>query len=342
MTLKELQEHAPIIDWRSHFEDALRIVKRKITEKERVVVYAPEYLEKLTAIVKEYEATNDGKIILNNYLVWQTVRSFTACLSKPFRDAYKGLRKALIGSDGGEEPWRYCVADTNNAIGFAIGAMFVREVFHGEAKPQAEDMINSVRTAFKENLPNLDWMDAETRRLAEEKADEISDMIGFPDYILNPQLLDDRYKELEINENEYFENNIKLNVFNLRKNLEKLDQTVDKTKWGMTPPTVNAYYTPTKNQIVFPAGILQLPFYDIANPKSLNFGAMGVVMGHELTHAFDDQGREYDKKGNLNQWWKNKTIERFKDRANCFIKQYDQYEINGKHLNGKQTLGKSF
>lgn len=108
----------------------------------------------------------------------------------------------------------------------------------------------------------------------------------------------------------------------------------------MTPPTVNAYYTPTKNQIVFPAGILQLPFYDISNPKSLNFGAMGVVMGHELTHAFDDQGREYDKYGNLHQWWNNKTIDRFKERANCLSKQYEQYKINGKNLNGKQTLGK--
>lgn len=216
--------------------------------------------------------------VLNNYLLWQTVRSFTACLSKPFRDAYKGLRKALIGSDGGEEPWRYCVSDTNNAIGFAIGAMFVREVFNGEAKPQAEEMINSVRLAFKENLKNLEWMDPETRILANEKADSISDMIGFPDYILNPQLLDDRYKLLDIDPNNYFDNNVKLNVFNLKKNLEKLDQPVNKTKWGMTPPTVNAYYTPTKNQIVFPAGILQLPFYDITNPKSLNFGGMGVGM----------------------------------------------------------------
>lgn len=277
--------------------------------------------------------------ILNNYLVWQTVRSFTACLSKAFRDAYKTLRKALIGSDGGEEPWRYCVSDANNAIGFAIGAMFVREVFHGEAKPHAEEMINEVRNAFKQNLKNLEWMDAETRQLAEEKADAISDMIGFPDYILDPVLLDERYKDLDIDSSKYFKNNLNLNIFNLRKNLEKLDEPVNKTKWGMTPPTVNAYYTPTKNQIVFPAGILQLPFYDLQNPKSLNYGGMGVVMGHELTHAFDDQGREYDKFGNLHQWWNNKTIKRFKERASCITHQYDKYQISNKNLNGKQTLG---
>ena len=272
-------------------------------------------------------------------MVWQTVRSFTACLSKAFREAYKGLRKALIGSEGGEEPWRYCVTDTSNAIGFAIGAMFVREVFHGEAKPQAEEMINEVRTAFQRNLRNLKWMDPETRKLADQKANAISDMIGFPDYILSSSLLDDKYKDLDIDPGKYFENNKRINMFNLRQNLEKLDQPVNKTRWGMTPPTVNAYYTPTKNQIVFPAGILQLPFFDIKNPKSLNFGGMGVVMGHELTHAFDDQGRQYDKYGNLHQWWNDKTIEKFKERTNCLARQYGKYEINGKRLNGKQTLG---
>lgn len=169
--------------------------------------------------------------VIHNYLVWQTVRSFASCLSKSFRDAYKGLRKALIGSDGGEEPWRYCVTDTNNVLGFAIGAMFVREVFHGDSKPQAEEMINEIRTAFKDNLSELSWMDKETRTLADEKADAISDMIGFPDYILDPVQLDEKYKDLEISDKLYFDNNLKLNTFNLKKNLERLDQVVNKTRY---------------------------------------------------------------------------------------------------------------
>lgn len=152
-------------------------------------------------------------------------------------------------------------------------------------------MINQVRMAFTKNLKNLDWMDAETRKAAEEKANAITDMIGFPDFILQPSELDERYRDLTIKQYEYFQNNLRVNKYNLRKNLEKLDQMVNKTTWIMTPPTVNAYYTPTKNQIVFPAGILQSPFYDMENPNSLNFGGIGVVMGHELTHAFDDQGR---------------------------------------------------
>lgn len=160
-------------------------------------------------------------------MVWQTVRTFSSCLSKSFRDAYKNLRKALIGSDGGEEPWRYCVTDTNNVLGFAIGAMFVREVFHGDSKTQAESMIDEIRTAFKDNLGRLNWMDDETRRLAEEKADAISDMIGFPDYILDHVQLDEKYKDLDIDKKQYFENNLRLNTYNLKKNLERIDQPVN-------------------------------------------------------------------------------------------------------------------
>ncbi|XP_012171205.2 endothelin-converting enzyme homolog isoform X2 [Bombus terrestris] len=341
MSLDELQNNASFMSWVDYFQNATQLVNKKVTSQTKIVNFAPEYFVKLSKLVLEYNKTNDGKVILNNYLVWQTVRSLTACLSRPFRDAYKGLRKALIGSEGREEQWRYCVSDTHNSMGFAIGAMFVREVFHGKSKPMAEKMINQVRKAFIKNLKNLDWMDAETRRKAEEKANAITDMVGFPDFILHPNELDERYKDLVVKQNEYFQNNIRVNKYNLRKNLEKLDRPVNKTTWIMTPPTVNAYYWPTKNQMVFPAGILQSPFYDMENPNSLNFGGIGVVMGHELTHAFDDQGREYDLHGNLHQWWNNATIERFKNRTECFVEQYSNFEIHGRHVNGRQTLGEN-
>ncbi|XP_033226220.1 endothelin-converting enzyme homolog isoform X2 [Belonocnema kinseyi] len=341
MKISDLQKMAPFMSWVDYFKNATLLVGKKINSKTNIVNYAPEYFTKLNKLLQEYNKTTEGKVTLNNYLIWQTVRSLTACLSKPFRDAYKGLRKALIGSEGREEQWRYCVSDANNVMGFAIGAMFVREVFHGKSKPMAEMMINEIRRAFTKNLKNLDWMDAETRKSAEEKANAITDMIGFPNFILNPKELDERYRNLVIKENEYFLNNIRVNKYNLRKSLEKLDQPVNKTTWIMTPPTVNAYYTPTKNQIVFPAGILQSPFYDMENPNSLNFGGMGVVMGHELTHAFDDQGREYDLHGNLHQWWNNATIAKFKNRTECFVEQYGDFEIDGRHVNGRQTLGEN-
>lgn len=137
---------------------------------------------------------------------------------------------------------------------------------------------------------------------------------------------------MHFDENTYFENNIKVNVYSLRENMEKINKLANKSEWEMSPPTVNAYYTPTKNQIVFPAGILQTPFYDANFPHSLNFGAMGVVMGHELTHAFDDQGREYDKDGNLHPWWFNTTLRNFEERVKCFVDQYSTYEIEDDHV----------
>ncbi|KAI5636454.1 peptidase family m13 domain-containing protein [Phthorimaea operculella] len=380
-TLKEWQNVAPFLNWTAFFNDAFQNVNRTITDNERVVVYAPDYFRNLTRVIKKYTRTDEDQKTITSYMMWQVSRSLSTYLSKNFRDATKILRKALFGSEGTEESWRYCVTDTNNAIGFAVGAMFVREVFHGEAKTQGEIMIDNIRNAFKRNLKNLDWMDEETRKAAEIKADAITDMIeimidnirnafkrnlknldwmdeetrkaaeikadaitdmiGFPDYILDKAELDRQYEDLIVKPNEYFENNINFNKYSLKNDLQKLDQPVNKTKWGMTPSTVNAYYTPTKNQIVFPAGILQLPFYDGDNPKTVNYGAMGVVMGHELTHAFDDQGREYDRFGNLNQWWNNATIDRFKKRAECIKKQYTGYQDEGQHLNGKQTLGEN-
>lgn len=341
MSLSDLQRKANFMSWVDFFQNATRIVNKKINSKAMIVNFAPDYFAKLTDLVQEYNKTNDKKIILNNYLVWQTVRSLTVFLSKPFRDAYKVLRKALVGSEGREEQWRYCVTDTNTQMGFAVGAMFVREVFHGKSKPMAEQMIDEIRRAFTMNLKNLQWMDAETRKAAEEKANAITDMIGFPDFILNPSDLDERYRDLLIKPNEYFQNNIRVSKYTLKKALEKLDQTVNKTAWIMSPSMVNAYYTPTKNQIVFPAGILQSPFYDMQNTDSLNYGGIGVVMGHELTHAFDDQGREYDLHGNLNRWWNNDTIERFNNRTECFVEQYNTYEVQGRHVNGRQTLGEN-
>ncbi|RZF31949.1 hypothetical protein LSTR_LSTR012419 [Laodelphax striatellus] len=341
MSIASLEDLAPFISWLTYLSDALRLVGRKITSKEKVVVYAPQYLSNLTDIIKDYQSSDKGNNTLNNYLVWQTVRTLSTCLSKSFRDAYKGLRKALVGAEGGEEQWRFCVSDTNSVFGMAVGAMFVREMFHGDAKSKAEDMINDIRTAFKENLKSLTWMDEETKLLAEDKADAITDMIGFPDFILNNNQLDDEYSDLEVREDEYFTNNLNANLYNMKRNLQKLGQPVNKTRWNMSPPTVNAYYTPTRNQIVFPAGILQPPFYDTKQQQSLNYGAMGVVMGHELTHAFDDQGREYDKFGNLHQWWNNKTIDKFKGQIDCIVKQYSNYQLNDKHLNGKNTLGEN-
>ncbi|XP_043243436.1 endothelin-converting enzyme homolog [Amphibalanus amphitrite] len=342
MTIAELQETAPLVDWFVFFQDAFSQVNVTLPHNLQVVVYAPEYLSKLCDLLKEkYLSTLRGKVILNNYMMSKSGGGLVRCLSKAFRDAYKMLRKALVGTDEDEETWHYCVDDTNAVLGFASGAMFVRQNFKSASKQLAEEMIEDVRTAFIENTKKLHWMDEETRRKAEDKAEAITKMMGFPPEILDSDYLNDKYALLEVKENEYFENNIRFSKFALIKNLMKYGQPVNKTRWDMTPPSVNAYYSASHNMIVFPAGILQAPFYDPQYPRSLNFGAMGVVMGHELTHAFDDQGREYDKYGNMNQWWNNATINRFKERTKCMVEQYSQYKIGNLTVNGRQTLGEN-
>lgn len=225
------------------------ISKHKITEDEHLVIYSPEYFDDLSNLIAEYSETERGKTTLANYMAWSVIQSLIATLPKNFRDASKVLRKALIGSEGIEVSWRYCVTDTNQVMGFALGSLFVRRVFQGNSKERAEEMIYSIRNAFKDNLPNLNWMDDTTRKSAKEKADHIKEMIGFPDFILNPEKLNGKYEGLELDENNYFENNIKVNVLSLRENMEKINKPANKTEWEMTPPMVNAYYTPTKNQI---------------------------------------------------------------------------------------------
>ncbi|XP_048247590.1 endothelin-converting enzyme homolog isoform X1 [Haliotis rufescens] len=341
MRIVDMQKQFPFLNWLQYFNSMMSVVNITLKSSEEVVVYAPKFLKNLKAILSNAKSSDDGKNTLNNYLMWSVVKSLAPYLSKPFREAKKTFTQVMTGVTGNEEMWRYCITDTDVVLGFALGSMFVKEAFHGASKVKAEKMIDEVKMAFKKNLPNLHWMDDETRRAAIDKANAVVDMIGFPEYILNVTRLDKQYQRLQINKSEYFMNNFRNLRFALVKNLEKLRKPPKKNAWGMTPPTVNAYYTPTKNEIVFPAGILQAPFYDQNFPKSLNFGAMGVVMGHELTHGFDDQGREYDKFGNLRPWWNNQSIEKFKQRTQCMIKQYSQYKLNGEAVRGEQTLGEN-
>lgn len=202
-------------------------------------------------------------------------------------------------------------------------------------------MINEIRSAFEETLGDLVWMDEKTRLAAKEKADAIYDMIGFPDFILEPKELDDVYDGYEVSEDSFFQNMLNLYNFSAKVMADQLRKPPSRDQWSMTPQTVNAYYLPTKNEIVFPAGILQAPFYAHNHPKALNFGGIGVVMGHELTHAFDDQGREYDKEGNLRPWWQNESLTAFQNHTACMEEQYSQYQVNGERLNGLQTLGEN-
>ncbi|XP_012937858.1 endothelin-converting enzyme homolog [Aplysia californica] len=339
-TLSNMTRTFNQVGWVHLVNHLLSVVSLSVQPTEHVVVYAPEYLEQMNTLLAHYRNTEDGLMVLTKYFLWHVVRDYVALLSKPFREAQKEFLESISGVQGNDDVWHTCITNTDSVLGFATGALFVKDTFKGESRGKAKEMIENVREAFKENLPRLKWMDPKTQAAAIDKANAVTDMIGYPTYILDTAKLDKKYEGLNINASDYFGNNLACLRFSIKKSLEKL-RKVPKNEWVMTPPTVNAYYTASKNTIVFPAGILQAPFFDKSFPQSLNYGAMGVVMGHELTHGFDDQGREFDKNGNLKQWWDPAAIRRFQEKTQCMVDQYSSYTIHGEHERGKQTLGEN-
>ncbi|XP_053308030.1 endothelin-converting enzyme 1 isoform X1 [Spea bombifrons] len=335
ITAGELKNLAPVIDWMPFLQSVFHPVE--INESEPVVVYAKEYLTDVSTLIHSTD-----KRILNNYMIWNLVRKASSFLDQRFQDAEEKFMEVMYGTKKTCIPrWKFCVSDTDNNMGFALGAMFVKSTFDENSKGRALQMIREIKTAFEESLSSLSWMDEETRKAAKEKAEAIYDMIGYPGFIVDPKELDKVFNDYEVTSDLYFENVMMFYNFSGRLTADQLRKAPNKDQWSMTPPTVNAYYSPTKNEIVFPAGILQAPFYSSSSLTALNFGGIGVVMGHELTHAFDDQGREYDKDGNLRPWWKNSSVEAFKKQTECITEQYENYTVNGEPVNGKHTLGEN-
>ncbi|XP_058412192.1 endothelin-converting enzyme 2 isoform X3 [Diceros bicornis minor] len=335
MSIGELQALAPLIDWLEFLSFLLSPLE--LGDSEPVVVYGTDYLQQVSELINRTEPS-----VLNNYLIWNLVQKTTSSLDRRFESAQEKLLETLYGTKKSCTPrWQTCISNTDDALGFALGSLFVQATFDRQSKEIAEGMISEIRTSFEDALGQLVWMDEKTRQAAKEKAEAIYDMIGFPDFILEPKQLDDVYDGYEVSEDSFFQNMLNLYNFSAKVMADQLRKPPSREQWSMTPQTVNAYYLPTKNEIVFPAGILQAPFYARNHPKALNFGGIGVVMGHELTHAFDDQGREYDKEGNLRPWWQNESLAAFRNHTACMEEQYSQYQVNGEKLNGRQTLGEN-
>ncbi|GFQ68913.1 endothelin-converting enzyme homolog, partial [Trichonephila clavata] len=220
-----------------------------------------------------------------NYLAWVLVYSKLGKLSKPFRDARADL---MTDVSGGGKRWEFCVSEVDDSVGFVLSAMFVREAFPGDSKITAENMIQGIKESFKDNFPSLKWMDPETQKLAAAKVDSIIDTVGYPDFLLDPDEVDETYKELEFSETDYFQNVMNSFHYDTEQNWESLDLPPKRTAWLYVPTLVNAFYLVTSNVIAITAAILQPPFYDASFPKSINYGSIGFFIGHELTHAFDD------------------------------------------------------
>ncbi|NP_001356106.1 endothelin-converting enzyme 1 isoform a [Mus musculus] len=335
VTAAELQTLAPAINWLPFLNTIFYPVE--INESEPIVVYDKEYLRQVSTLIN-----NTDKCLLNNYMMWNLVRKTSSFLDQRFQDADEKFMEVMYGTKKTCIPrWKFCVSDTENNLGFALGPMFVKATFAEDSKNIASEIIMEIKKAFEESLSTLKWMDEETRRSAKEKADAIYNMIGYPNFIMDPKELDKVFNDYTAVPDLYFENAMRFFNFSWRVTADQLRKAPNRDQWSMTPPMVNAYYSPTKNEIVFPAGILQAPFYTRSSPNALNFGGIGVVVGHELTHAFDDQGREYDKDGNLRPWWKNSSVEAFKQQTECMVQQYSNYSVNGEPVNGRHTLGEN-
>ncbi len=320
-----LEKLTPGLDWNAY------LVATGYPGVKDINVAVPEFFQAMEKVVGT--ATPET---LRAYLRWHLVRSTAQILSKDFADeSFAFFGQKLSGQKEQKARWKRCVEATDNALGELLGKKFVEKHFPGDSKAIALDLIGRIESAFESNLTNLAWMDDATRTRAASKKEAVKNKIGYPDRWRD-------YSRLEVKKGDYFASVMNARKFDFDFEASKIGKPVDRTEWGMTPPTVNAYYNPLQNEMVFPAGILQPPFFDRSFPMAMNFGGIGMVMGHELTHGFDDQGRKFDPTGKLTEWWEPAVSTQFEERAKCVSDLYDTYEVQpGLKLNGKLTLGEN-
>ncbi|HEX5226859.1 MAG TPA: M13 family metallopeptidase [Bryobacteraceae bacterium] len=325
MTIAQFQALAPGIDWPKYFSG---LATPSFTD---LNVVAPDFFKALDAVVKTTPLAD-----LKVYMRWHLIHNTAPLLSQAFVDEnFHFYGTTLTGAKQLEPRWKRCVRATDSDLGFALGQKFVEQAFPPEAKMRVLGMVEEIEKMLGQDIQSLDWMTPVTKQQALIKLRAIANKIGYPDKWRD-------YSTVNIVRGDAVGNDERASEFEARREIEKIGKPVDRAEWGMTPPTVNAYYSPLENNINFPAGILQPPFFDNKIDAAVNFGAVGAVMGHEMTHGFDDQGRQYDADGNLRDWWTADDAKEFEKRADCFIKEYSAYApVDDVHLNGKLTLGEN-
>ncbi len=323
MDSTRLQALTPNFSWSAYFRQAG-------VSPAAVNVAQPKFFE---AVSKEMRATPISG--WKTYLRWTAVNAAAPSLSRAFVDAdFDFFRKTLQGTPENEARWKRCVVATDAALGQALGKSFVRDYFPPEAKASADTMVRNLIDALRDDLGALPWMSETTRQKALAKLATFRPKIGYPDVWRD-------YSSLAIDRGPYVLNVQRASEYEFHRLLSKIGRPVDREDWQMTPPELNAYYDPQLNEIVFPAGILQPPLFDPKADDAVNYGAMGSVIGHELTHGFDDEGRKFDASGNLADWWTPEDARNYEARAKCVETQFDGYEFEGQHVNGRLVLGES-
>ncbi|XP_063928454.1 neprilysin-4 isoform X2 [Zophobas morio] len=314
-----LRNYFPQFDWVHYFRIVLG---RDVDLEEPIACYCMDYLYKLFDILNQTPPRT-----IANYLIWRFVRHRTNNLDNRFLVAKQRFYFVLFGREKAPPRWQFCVSQVNTNMGMALGSLFVRKYFDENSKNDTLEMTKHLQEAFRLILKENKWLGDHTKNYARKKIDKMNLKIGYPDFLLDEDELSDRYYDVDAHPDYFFENTLSILRHLTRIEQTKIGTEVNKTTWRTAPAVVNAYYSRNKNQIIFPAGILQPPFYHKHFPKSLNFGGIGVVIGHEITHGFDDKGRLFDQYGNLQQWWKEDSIYNFHQRAKCMIDQYNSYII---------------
>ncbi|KIW32984.1 uncharacterized protein PV07_04489 [Cladophialophora immunda] len=313
---------------------------------ERVIVMAPQYMKDLSKLLAE-----TPKKTLHSFFIWKAIQSYASFIEADAVVPLKQFSNELVGKDPDTKPerWRTCVSHVDFGVGWILSRFFVEKAFSAKAKAFGDQIVSDIKDQFIEKLKVTEWMEKEVIELAISKVHNIVQKIGYPDKspnIMDPVSLKKYYDPVNITSSTYFGNAVSVIRAELSREWAALGKPVDRNQWDMTVPTVNAYYNPPGNEIVFPAGIMQFPVFDVDVPQYLSYGAFGSVSGHELSHAFDSTGRHYDQNGNFTDWWTEKTVENFKKRAECFVEQYANFTVPGPddkplHVNGRLTLGEN-
>ena len=325
MTLAEASTMAPDFDWKTYIRE---MGSPAVTE---VNVGQLEFVKNFNRMIKDVPI-DEWKV----YLRWQMLTAGAPYLSKKFADEnFAFFRQTLSGVKEQSPRWRLCAVWTDGQLGEALGQEYVKKNFPPDAKKRMNDLIDNLFAAYRERIQKLDWMSNSTKQQALAKLGSFQRKIGYPDVLRG-------YAGLTVDRRSFLGNVYRATEFTVVRDLQDIGQKVDKTRWGMSAPTVDAYYNPTFNEIAFPAGILQPPFFDKNADDAVNYGRIGAIIGHEITHGFDDQGSQFDADGNLKMWWTPEDRKLFEERSDCVVKQFNGYEVDKDlFINGKLTLGEN-
>lgn len=323
LAVSSLVKKHPNLDWTTLLNDLG-------AKTDSINVGQPAYYDKLNTMLKSV-SINDWKI----YLKANALTNYANFLSKPFVDASFEYAKVLTGQAVQKPRAEEMTQAVDRSLGHALAQLYVKKYFPEEAKKRMRELVDNLKTAFEARINKLDWMSDSTKTQAKEKLAAFTEKIGYPDKWRD-------YSAVDVKRDAYFENRLAANRNDYTYNVSKLGQPVDRTEWFTTPPTVTAYNNPPGNEIVFPAGILQSPYFDLSADDALNYGGIGMVIGHEITHSFDDQGSQYDKVGNVSNWWTKSDFEKFKARTQQVIDQYNQFTVlDSVHVKGALTVGEN-